>query len=260
MKRILLFALLLLPQLLQAQELYSRPFSEDHKVWLYQIPYNPLKYHKEYFTEGDTIIDGRVCLKVYLRQEGKVKYDCSIYDEGRRTFVIDPGQTVPRLLYDFGVTTNDEITVLNGIHDLNLRVEKDTLIESNGSLFKVLTMYNIDYPDNPSDPDYFTAPYRGYWIEGIGGSTRYFPYSAWWDGFNHMYFCACFVDGELVFNDDSYVPVADAIVLTASSPAKGRSPLYDFSGRRVITLPESYTPTLLRKGIYIMNGKKVVVK
>ena len=39
------------------------------------------------------------------------------------------------------------------------------------------------------------------------------------------------------------------------------SGVYDLSGRKVMSsLPDSSTPTLLRKGIYIVNGKKVVIK
>ena len=50
--------------------------------------------------------------------------------------------------------------------------------------------------------------------------------------------------------------------LTPDPSPKGEgSAVYDLSGRKVMsTLPHSCTPTLLKKGIYIQNGKKFVVR
>ena len=206
-KNLMLLLLLFTPaSWLRAQEVETRPFSENHKTWLYQVYWNPTEYHKEYFTEGDTLIGGRECFKVYLREEHVVSYECAIFDEGKKTYVIDPGETTPRLLYDFGVTVGNDLTVKNGNDLLHIRVDKDTLIESNGKTFRELTLRNVDYPDDPSDPDYYTTSSVGSWIEGIGGSGRYFPYSAWWDGYNHMFFTACFVDGALVYSNEFYSP------------------------------------------------------
>ena len=52
------------------------------------------------------------------------------------------------------------------------------------------------------------------------------------------------------------------VSLTSDSSPKGEgSAVYDLSGRKVMsTLPHSCTPTLLKKGIYIQNGKKFVVR
>ena len=52
------------------------------------------------------------------------------------------------------------------------------------------------------------------------------------------------------------------VSLTSDPSPKGEgSAVYDLSGRKVMsTLPHSCTPTLLKKGIYIQNGKKFVVR
>ena len=246
---------------LGAQEIYSRPFSEDHKVWLYQVFWNPSELYKEYFTEGDTIIEGKKCFKVYLRQDGVVSYECAVFDEGRKTYVLDAGEMTPRLLYDFDATCGDILSIQNGIDVLQVSVDKDTLIECNGKVFRELSLHNAAYPDDPSNPDYYTEPSVGYWIEGIGGSGRYFPYSAWWDGYNQMYFSACMIDGELVYSNEYYSPIVNAI---GNKPV-GKlvdGAVYDLQGRRVgqgNNMTE-YQGNKLPKGIYIQNGRKVVMK
>ena len=69
MRRILLFALLLLPQLLQAQEENYRPLVEEGKHWTYDnfMPLRPAKYDHYYYYDlrGDTLIAGKSCLKMY---------------------------------------------------------------------------------------------------------------------------------------------------------------------------------------------------
>ena len=75
MRRILLFALLLLPQLLQAQEVFSRPIAEDHKVWRHENMELPGNRTRLTYTEGDTILANQHYFKYYT---------CNIQRELRR--------------------------------------------------------------------------------------------------------------------------------------------------------------------------------
>ena len=128
MRRILLFALLLLPQLLQAQEVFSHPFSEDNKVWRHEHMDFPGKYTRHNYTDGDTIIGDHQCYKLYACETSRntpATYEGAIYDEGRKTYIIKAGDTEPQLLYNFDVAEGDVFT-LDGEE---LRVEKDTIME-----------------------------------------------------------------------------------------------------------------------------------
>ena len=104
MKKVLLFAMLLLPQLLVAQDVYHT-FTEDHKVWLYIHPNKTSSY--QFYTDGDTIVAGYDCMKLYsdnyvghsgVKENEYRHYHGALFDEGKKTFLIEAGSEMPRLL------------------------------------------------------------------------------------------------------------------------------------------------------------------
>jgi hypothetical protein len=68
------------------------------------------------------------------------------------------------------------------------------------------------------------------------------------------------IDGELVYSNEYYSPIVNAI---GNKPV-GKlvdGAVYDLQGRRVANSSEFQVSSFkLPKGVYIQNGKKVVVK
>ena len=253
MRTILLFALLLLPQLLQAQEFESRPVSENHKRWVHLLQ----GYYKtEYFTEGDTVIGGKQCYQLYEKESRGESVDFLVYygaifDEGKKTFFISPNSKEPKLLLDFNVIKGDSLMIM----DKELWVEKDTVIQSCSRLYRHLLIHNLtnERADTLDLIFGITHVNPGYWIEGIGSTASpYFNSPAYWYAEQHYRLVECYVDDELIYRRPGYEPQDDAIRVSVSSNEK-KSTLYDLSGRRV-------NNGELHKGVYIQNGKKFVVK
>ena len=242
MRRILLFALLLLPQLLQAQEVFSRPIAEDHKVWRHENMELPGNRTRLTYTEGDTILANQHYFKYYTCNTFGSNigyYEGAIYDEGRKTYIIKAGETEPQLLYNFDVVVGDVITI-NGDE---LCVEKDTIMELNNELYRYLKLYNITRSKEANETT------SVWWIEGIGALTPYLSHSTYCEKRDTRKLVACYVDQELVYYDEDYtldVPILWQTTNTDNS-------LYDLSGRRV-------KKGELHKGVYIQGRKKFVVK
>ena len=250
MRRIVLFALLLLPQLLQAQEVFSRPIAEDHKVWRHENMELPGERTRLTYTDGDTILANQHYYKYYTCNTFSSNIGCyegAIYDEGRKTYIIKEGETEPQLLYDFDVVEGDVITI-NGDE---LRVEKDTIMELNNELYRYLKLYNITRSKEANETT------SVWWIEGIGALTPYLASPTYCYERDTRKLAACYVDQELVYYNDDYT--LDVPSLRKS--VKESNSLYDLSGRRVADSFESQVSNFkLPKGVYIQNGHKFVVK
>ena len=253
MRRILLFALLLLPQLLQAQEVFSRPIAEDHKRWVYQF-FPTQIYCEEYFTDGDTIIGDYHAYRLYdYNYEPKgIKYMGAIYDEGRKTYIIDAKTTEPRILLDFDVTVGDTLLLRNQ----QVIVRKDTIGSIKGQFYRLLYLYN----KTKSEANDGFDPSSGYWIEGVGSLAPNFCSSASWSAWHHVRLDQCYVDDELFFQlADLDSPTVEAIKGITNSIAPYDNSLYDLSGRKLPSL-QGGVGGRLHKGVYIQGGKKFVVK
>ena len=91
MSRLLLFALLLLPLGVCAQEENYRPLVEEGKHWTYDnyMPLRPAKYdhYYNYDLRGDTLISGKNCLKMYSFNQANdslVRYRAALYEENKK--------------------------------------------------------------------------------------------------------------------------------------------------------------------------------
>ena len=257
MKKRLLFAttLLLVTGHLLAQEVESRPVSENHKRWVHLLQ----GYYKtEYFTEGDTVIGGKQCYQLYEKESRGESVDFLVYygaifDEGKKTFFISPNSEEPKLLLDFNVIKGDSLMIM----DKELWVEKDTVIQSCSRLYRHLLIHNLtnERADTLDLMFGITHVNPGYWIEGIGSTASpYFNSPAYWYAEQHYRLVECYVEGELIYRDPRYNPQVDSIESPQSVSEGKRDTLYDLSGRRVSV------SSVLPKGAYIQNGKKFVIK
>ena len=263
MKKVLLFAMLLLPQLLVAQDVYHT-FTENHKVWVYIHPNKHSTY--QFYTDGDTIVAGYDCMKLYsdnyvgnsgIKEYGH--YHGALFDEGKKTYLIEAGSEMPRLLQDFDMEEGDSITGSNR----NFAVNKIDTVSFEGRNFRRIAVSSEEISWNP---------YTGYCYEGIGSSGSYFLTPLYMSHWHPTRFGACYLDGELLFCDVDYwgeriLEVIDEFkdiisgINKVTYVAPANNAIYDLSGRRVANSSEFQGSSFrLPKGVYIQNGKKVVVK
>ena len=262
MMKTFLFAMMLLlaPGQLKAQELESRPFSEDHKLWVQVY----VRYKHEYLTDGDTVIAGKNCYRLYeiIKEDDVVteqRYFGAIYDAGKKSYFISPGEESARLLYDFDVSEGEHFYIDSD----EMWVEKDSVIQSCGHNYRYLTLHNVTKEGKNWQGDEYPPDYvPGYWIEGVGSGSPYFHYPHIWLWTFWFRLVECYVDGELIYRNPWYHPETDAIEPEALSPYRKNMSVYDLQGRRVGqgNKMTEYHGNKLPKGIYIQNGRKFVVK
>ena len=224
-----------------------RKLAEDKKVW-YCASFpsgtnRKIANHYQYFTDGDTLINGQDCYKLYGQNHymsGKVEYLCGIYEKDRQVWFIEKDSETPRLLYDFSMDYDDM---------MELSFEK--IEGKGGTIIKNGDEYFV------RDQQLWHAHLFGKMvsIEGVG-STRGLltPLMAGVTG-GEWRLLLCTVDGEMLY--DAHMLDRDE-VLSLSYPDTHEiksitKNTYDLSGRRV-----KYGE--LHKGVYIQGGKKFVVK
>ena len=118
MKRILFVLLLTTPMLSMADEEYH-PFVEDGKVWTCNS-YQALNGDDLYFFfDGDTIINDHQAKKMYVQDNGIIRYRYALYEEDRRVYGIMAGSESSDLIYDFSLENpGDKTTVNNSTYEL----------------------------------------------------------------------------------------------------------------------------------------------
>ena len=248
-----------------AQEHEYIPFVEEGKAWIcrddYGI-YGSLTGGDVIFTmTGDTEINGKTYKKVYLQFPGyfgdeEQHYHCAVREEDCRVFVVEPETEEENLLYDF--SRPEEI--------LELSYDDQTFVRNagcqDGFCFPNQMHYRLY-----SNVDAINKGYSGIgdWIEGVG-AIHVDPFAR-----------------EFHVKESSKIPTAIFVqkcmnsegVIIWKQPTRPTSiqetlnntpisvPLYDLQGRRLNAQPSNacHTSTFrLKKGVFIQNGKKVVVK
>ena len=232
----------------------STPLVEGNKVWRYKVsnPSSPPEYYYEwlekYYLEGDTVVGGHECLRLYHDSDCPFQmygrhYSGAVYEEGMRVYVFYPGSTEPTVLYDF-----------TGEQD-------DTLLLTN-TPFVVLGRTDIDYDGTPRVVlDVAPSPamdIHAIWIKGIGcprGSVMNISY--WAPGSYRYELESCEVDGVVIYEKSRFEQIYKSTLLVPHLTESGESPstyhqgrLYDLTGRRIASPPAH--------GVYIQNGRKYV--
>ncbi len=167
MKRYLLITSLLIASLCHGQTVEYKPLLEDGKVW--HMVFEPeleeaddIKF--DIFIEGDTVIAGQQCKKVYTRNRynmGEVAYLEAAFEDERRVLVIDNGQKDAYVVYDFNLSAGDTFSMAN-VEDLIFLVREVRIINVKGIDRRA---YCIVCQSDPND-SYLSEPQ--WWIEGIG--------------------------------------------------------------------------------------------
>ena len=201
-----------------------------------------------YTIQGDTIMDGIVYKKL-LSTNGD--FCCGLREEeGRiykRAWAWDP--TGPEVLFfDFNLQSGDIIKdPVDELFLLQVKQVKNVMI--GGKSRRCLEMWYYE------EGVEITEGLADYWIEGIGcmdgpvGSTWSFAIGP------QCLLLSCYDGDECIFNIEDFLasfPTSMNPAVDAHHDIDPDTPIYDIHGRRVQGTP--------KKGVYIQNGKKVVIK
>ena len=198
---------------------------------------------------GDTLIGGKSCMKMYRIKNGLATYSCAWYENDKKIYFIEKGSESFLLKYDFNRLNH---------YDVMPCTEDDPT-----DFPKYLVGVDIIKTSSAYLNRYRYGIYEGddysFCVEGVGGpeglpmpwfqivsNERTDFLSCEEDGI-----CLCTkeeMSGEAV--DPSTVSIGDAMRLNDIGESNSNI-IYDLSGRRV----DGKKP-----GVYIKNGKKVVIK
>ena len=262
--------------LAQVSKLEYRPFAEDGKVW--EIQFGGIKENLYVHSiDGDTLINGEDWKKVYnsMYMTGlrTPSYYAAVRDVGKKVYAIAKGTNRPRLLYDFGLKEGEivmcgiegntfsclldkderEDSLFGFVYTSFLRVERiDTITDYSRLQYRRFILSFLDSYQEPLLNEHGYEFENVVWIEGIGSAAG--PFSPCFllpprNRINQH----CYVNKECVFSNGSFYENSEpAAIGTALYNKDDNDFIHDLQGRRL-----SAQPT---KGVYIQNGKKVVVK
>ena len=207
-----------------------------------------------YFMQGDTVIGGQVCKKMFIEglHGDKPDYYAAFYEEDGRVYRYQKESESAELIFDYVRQAGNKGTFFGQEHEV---IRIDTL-ESQGRKFRVLYLYN-------GVPNISGVTIV---VDGLGGDiSSMFSPGALVGGTNGL--ATCEQDGEVIYSaaDINYY-VYDEVISkwyaywlatqvsgireTQRTPAA--NDIYDLQGRRLSSVP--------RKGVYVRDGKKVVIK
>ena len=272
----------------KAQDATYRPFIEEGKVWvsgMYTEIYEDwhLQHYIVYdYFLGDTIVNGLKCKcwrQRYVPQDEKERpeyvFTLAAYEENKKVWFFQEGDSVPRLAYDFGANPGDTIVVYLAdarlfrsqsaimgpdFYDTN---DKDSLvILSHKEIVVGEQIQKVMYYTSLSQYKTYENP-RDYIIEGVGSVRGPFDNLGYRDGTSPIYLAYCQVNNDIIFYNEYWanywdIPLPTSITAPrsdASSENRSSSSANwtDLSGRHLSSPPS-------RPGLYIRDGRKVLVK
>ena len=218
------------------------PFLQEGKLWnlLYHNPFTGEEYNTQLTINGDTIVNGHLCKKVYENNASQVK--AFLFEDGKKVFRCWLGREDPELLYDFGCEVGDVVT----LSYCKVLVTKIDTVEQRGHMLRRIA-YSVAYDDDENFEDH------GYcWVEGVCSSADMLS-NMELPG-NYYNFRSCELDGEVLY--DYKVFFSDA-VHTGIQPSQNArtsrydsNQYYDLQGRRV---------NVARRGVNIRDGRKMII-
>ena len=169
------------------------PFAEERKAWVTRDTSDG-DVLTSFYVEGDTVIDGKPCLKVWGQQllpQGRGKtYKGAFYEAAGKVWLCEAGNKEAVLLYDFNACPGDQVTVNSRQSYTIARVDS---VESGGQLFKRL--FVNDSEGRQTDV----------WVEGIGGQRLFCTGRP---GDSHV--ISCLRNTGEMFTGDCFTAVAPA--------------------------------------------------
>ena len=251
-----------------------RPFIEDGKEWitgqLVSSERNKNIYSEisRIYFDGDTLVGGYLC-KRWMKQsthllesENSVSSTliAPIFEENRQVFFFYPNETIPRLLYDFRDQNEKQrievYSIYDDTHQPHTFVRSACTKDYDSDHYPLPTRW---YAVNPIDDHEGFNPQT--WIEGVGskmspdfnifGKSETYPVMSKCIAGNAV-LCHWWTDDLTSIHDLS----APEMVNGQSSNGKW----YDLTGRRIGDGQWKMDNGQLPRGVYIRDGKKVLVK
>ena len=240
MKKYLLLLLMSQSFALFAQDGY-RLLVEPGKKWTYHNDSYQYEYDYHYMIEGDTIVAGKNCLKIYSNNKdnkSETRYEGALYEEDKKVSCFYPDKDEAALLYDFGCKIGDTLS-MNGCDFIVQSIDTIIGVVCEGERYALQVQ---KYDDNANNTVILGTLY---WIEGVGATLDFFNMLPLYGNYNSL--VACEVNGEILYQKS---PNAIKGIKSSMLGSDGGA-AYNLLGRRLSSIPT--------KGIYIQNGKKRIV-
>lgn len=239
MKQFLLM-LAMMPLASFAQDGY-RPLVEQGKKWTYHHNAYQYVYDYHYTLEGDTVVAGKDCLKMYSDNKddkGERFYEGALFEEGKKVYRFYPEKDEANLLYDFGCKVGDTLKIGNVDFLITLSIDTIVGIICKGERYDFQVQR---YEEDMGEP--FVIGKMS-WVKGVGATLDFFNMLPLAGNYNSL--VACEVNGEVIYQSATSIHG-----IKSNTPNSGGA-IFDLQGRRL-----SATPA---KGVYIQNGKKRIVR
>lgn len=232
---------------------------EEGKVW--QMLYSNVEasdiypdYEYSYYIEGDTIVAGKDCKKLYSHNKNNdedIIYEMAVYEEDNKVYYAPSLHYRFYILYDWGCEIGGSCSIDDTVHPESMPITIDIHEQ------RSITVCNITYSARKisrraaNDEEEYPS---GWWIEGIGSEGGLL--NTW--GFesigNHHHLIRCEADGEIIFTTSEFREAVSSLHNVASDKEShdNDAAIYDLSGKRLPKVPD--------KGVYIEHGKKKIGK
>ena len=247
----------------------------EGKTWNYIHHYEDESgVHEEpysYVVKGDTVLGRTVCKKVYYRDATSERLAFTMMEIERGVYLRNPGGKAWTQPYEFGrydigrvfdwnsaygrghvfwmLNTIDTIAVRG--QDFRRLIFLQKTIE--GGRQDSLTHINDD-----------EDVWHEIWIEGVGSQYTGIEYPIHEEppvSKDYTRFVSCYENGQCIFTAEDFTTAIHNVPAPQIANRKSlNGKCYDLSGRRIVNSSLLTPHSSLPKGIYIKDGKKVVVK
>lgn len=223
-----------------------------------------------YVVRGDTVLGRTVCKKVFYQDESIEQFAFSLLETGREVYKLMDGKSVWTEPYNF---ERDDI---GRVFDWNSKFERGRVywmlntidtIEINSYFFRRFiflektieggTQGMISHIEDGDDV------WHEIWIEGVGSQ-----YTGIEDPIHeepivsndYTYFVSCYENGKCIFTAGDFTTGIRDLPAQMVNSKSSDGTWYDLSGRRLSVPSASSASSVLPPGVYIKDGKKVMVK
>lgn len=197
-----------------AQTEEGMKFVEEGKAWIcnaYGAPYGDDLY---FYIQGDTIVNGHQAKKMYVQDEGIIRYGYALYEEDRKVYGIMEGGETSDLIYDFSLETpGDKTTINNSTYEL----QYTDSVTVRGRQYRRLHLEN-------TDP---TVKEQIVWVEGIGSSS--FRYRHSFHSASNEKLMGCLLNGKEIFSYKDFAKEHDDVMDYPLMLEDGKSWTYKYT-------------------------------